>query len=86
MDLGTTLCVAREPQCARARSPPIALRGRNRVDEFPGRRARRARPSRRIAMLGIRAAGVLLEDARPAASEVVWSLPEGDARPGRRSA
>ena len=82
MDLGATLCVAREPQCARC---PVAAdcvaRLGNRVHELPGRRARRARPSRRIAMLVVISRGEVLLEKRPARGiwGGLWSLPEADA-------
>ncbi len=82
MDLGATLCVAREPQCARC---PVAAdcvaRLGNRVHELPGRRARRARPSRRIAMLVVISRGEVLREKRPARGiwGGLWSLPEADA-------
>ena len=82
MDLGATLCVAREPQCARC---PVAAdcvaRLGNRVDELPGRRAQRARPRRRIAMLVVIFGGEVLLEKRPARGiwGGLWSLPEADA-------
>jgi A/G-specific adenine glycosylase len=81
MDLGATLCVTREPQCARC---PVATdcvaRLGDRVDELPGRRQRRARRSRRIAMLVVILRGEVLLEKRPARGiwGGLWSLPEGD--------
>jgi len=82
MDLGATLCVAREPQCARC---PVAAdcvaRLGDRINELPGRRARRAAPRRRIAMLVVISRGEVLLEKRPPRGiwGGLWSLPQAGA-------
>jgi A/G-specific adenine glycosylase len=82
MDLGATLCVPRNPRCAQC---PVAAdcvaRLEDRVDELPGRRARRAARRERIAMLVVVSRGEVLLEKRPSRGiwGGLWSLPEADA-------
>ena len=79
MDLGATVCTARDPACARC---PVArdcvARAEERWHELPGKR-RKARGARRgIAMLVVIDRGDVLLERRPAAGiwGGLWSLPE----------
>ena len=79
MDLGATVCTRGLPACDRC--PVSALceaRASGRIDEFPGRRRRRASPLRQSVLLVVRGpAGVYLVK-RPARGlwGGLWSLPE----------
>jgi A/G-specific adenine glycosylase len=83
MDLGAEVCALRHPACA---SCPVAddcvARGEGRIAQLPGKRARRARTRRHIAMLVVLARGAVLLEKRPASGVWggLWSLPE--AEPG----
>jgi A/G-specific adenine glycosylase len=87
MDLGATVCTAREPSCERC---PVAAdciaRIEDRVAQLPGKRIRPQRPTRQVAMLVVMRSGEVLLEKRP--SEGIWgglwSLPEcaGDDVPG----
>jgi A/G-specific adenine glycosylase len=81
MDLGATVCMAREPSCASCPvSADCVARIECRVAELPGKRRRAPRPTRRIAMLVVIRAGEVVLEKRP--SEGIWgglwSLPECD--------
>ena len=88
MDLGATVCTRNAPGCDAC---PVAgdcvARREKRIGELPGRRARRARPTRAIQVLWIEHAGEVLLERRPAKGvwARLWSLPETvvDADPVR---
>jgi A/G-specific adenine glycosylase len=79
MDLGATLCTARNPQCARC---PVrrtcAAYASNRVAEFPSPRPRRRVPTRGTTMLCLRRGDEVLLEKRPSVGVWggLWSLPE----------
>ncbi len=82
MDLGATVCTRRSPRCSAC---PLArtcvARASGRIDELPGRRARRAQPLRRAwALLALHEGRVLLQRRQPAG---VWgglmALPQFDS-------
>ena len=87
MDLGARTCTARNPAC---QACPVAVdcvaRLEDRIAELPGRKARKATPRRRVAMLAVVARGEVLLEKRPATGiwGGLWSLPEiaADADPG----
>ena len=91
MDLGATLCAAREPSCGQC--PVTAdcvahLQGR--IAELPGKRRRAERPERRVAMLVVVKAGEVLLEKRPSKGiwGGLWSLPEcapGDVPEGAQA-
>jgi len=79
MDLGATVCTAREPACPTC---PIAIdcvaRIEDRIEELPGKR-RKAKPAhKRIAMLVVIDRGEVLVEKRPPKGiwGGLWSLPE----------
>jgi len=79
MDLGATLCTARNPQCPRC--PVRATCGAhaaNRVAELPTPRPRRRVPTRRTTMLILRRGGEVLLEKRPSVGVWggLWSFPE----------
>jgi len=79
MDLGADVCLPRDPRCVLCPvSADCVARNDDRIDELPGRKARRAVRRRRIAMLVVvRGREVLLE--KRASSGIwggLWSLPE----------
>jgi A/G-specific adenine glycosylase len=79
MDLGATVCTAREPSCAHCPvTTDCVARLEGRTAELPGKRRRAPRPARRVAMLVVMKAGEVLLEKRP--SEGIWgglwSLPE----------
>jgi A/G-specific adenine glycosylase len=80
MDLGATLCTRARPRCAAC---PVhascAARREGRVDDYPGRRPRRALPVRAVQMLLVRNPhGEFLLERRPPAGVWggLWCLPE----------
>jgi len=79
MDLGATLCTARNPQCPRC---PVratcGARAANRVAELPTPRPRRRVPTRRTTMLILRRGGEILLEKRPSVGVWggLWSFPE----------
>ena len=79
MDLGATVCTARNPQCPRC---PVratcGARAANRVAELPAPRPRRRVPTRRTTMLVLRRGGEVLLEKRPSVGVWggLWSLPE----------
>jgi A/G-specific adenine glycosylase len=81
MDLGATVCTRGAPRCDAC---PVAgdcvARREDRIGELPGRRARRARPTRAVQVLWIERAGEVLLERRPAKGvwARLWSLPEID--------
>ena len=88
MDLGAQVCTAREPACGDC---PVAVdcvaRREDRVEELPGRKARKASKRRRVAMLAVVSGCEVLLEKRPSAGiwGGLWSLPEieADADPAR---
>lgn len=81
MDLGADLCTTRKPACLLC---PVAAdciaRIESRIDELPGKRARRAVRRRSIAMLVLISQGEVLLEKRPPTGiwGGLWSLPEAD--------
>jgi A/G-specific adenine glycosylase len=79
MDLGATLCTARNPQCPRC---PVrktcGARAANRVAALPTPRPRRRVPTRRTTMLILRRGGEVLLEKRPSVGVWggLWSFPE----------
>ncbi len=79
MDLGATVCTARDPQCPRC---PVratcGARATGRAVEFPAPRPRRAVPTRRTAMLVLRHGDEVLLEKRPSLGVWggLWSFPE----------
>ena len=82
MDLGAGICTVRKPACLLC---PVAAdcvaRSEDRIDELPGKRARRASPRRRVAMLVVLSRGEVLLEKRPPTGiwGGLWSLPEAPA-------
>ena len=79
MDLGATVCTRGRPACDRC--PVSALceaRAAGRIDEFPGRRRRRASPLRQAVLLVVRGPAGLYLVKRPPSGiwGGLWSLPE----------
>ena len=79
MDLGATVCTARDPQCARCpvRETCGAYAG-NRVADFPAPRPRKRVPTRRTAMLVLRHGDEVMLEKRPSVGVWggLWSFPE----------
>ena len=79
MDLGAGICTVRKPACLLC---PVAqdcvARLEDRVEHLPGRRARRARQTRRVGMLVVLSQGEVLLEKRPPSGiwGGLWSLPE----------
>ena len=82
MDLGADVCLAAKPLClvCPARADCVA-RIEGRIAELPGKRARREKLRRRIAMLVVVSKGEVLLEKRPAKGiwGGLWSLPEASA-------
>ena len=82
MDLGATVCLAREPRCEACpvSGDCFALR-HGRIGELPGKRARAVGKRRRIAMLVVVSRGEVLLEKRPPTGiwGGLWSLPEAAA-------
>jgi A/G-specific adenine glycosylase len=79
MDLGATVCTARDPQCARC--PVHASCGAyesGRVADFPAPRPRKTVPTRRTAMLVLRHGDEVMLEKRPSIGVWggLWSFPE----------
>jgi A/G-specific adenine glycosylase len=81
MDLGATLCLARNPRCdaCPVRIDCVAA-NEGRIEALPGRRRRAARKRRRTAMLVAISRGEVLLVKRPSPGiwGGLWSLPEVD--------
>jgi A/G-specific adenine glycosylase len=81
MDLGATLCVRSKPACllCPVRATCVA-HAEGRVEELPGKSAKRAVPHREIQMLVLIASGEVLLEKRPQTGiwGGLWSLPEAD--------
>ena len=87
MDLGADICSPKKPACLVC---PVAedcvARIEARVDELPGRRARKPAPHRQVGMLVVLSKGEVLLEKRPMTGiwGGLWSLPEfsidGEAR------
>ena len=80
MDLGSTVCTRRNPQCGRC---PLASRcqahARQETDRYPGSRPKRKRPLRHVTMILVRNTdGCVLLEQRPAEGiwGGLWSFPE----------
>ncbi len=79
MDLGADICSPRKPACLVC---PVAedcvARIEARVDELPGRRARKASPRRQVGMLVVLSHDEVLLEKRPMTGiwGGLWSLPE----------
>jgi len=79
MDLGATVCRPRAPECGRC---PVALtcaaRRDDAIERYPGRKARKALPVKRTAMLLLVHHGRVLLEKRPPSGiwGGLWSLPE----------
>ncbi len=79
MDLGATVCTRSRPACARCPMSSLCeARSSGRIDEFPGRRQRRASPLREAVLLVVRGpAGIHLVKRAPTGIwGGLWSLPE----------
>ena len=79
MDLGATVCTARDPQCGRC--PVHATCGAyagDRVADFPAPRPRKHVPTRRTAMLVLRHGDEVMLEKRPSVGVWggLWSFPE----------
>jgi len=91
MDLGATVCTAREPACAHCPvTADCVARLEERIAELPGKRHRAERPARRVAMLVVVKAGEVLLEKRPSRGiwGGLWSLPEcapGDVPSGAKA-
>jgi A/G-specific adenine glycosylase len=81
MDLGATVCLRTRPRCdvCPVAADCVALR-EHRIDELPGRRAKRALPQRATTVLLIERHGEILLERRPSIGiwAGLWSLPEID--------
>jgi A/G-specific adenine glycosylase len=79
MDLGATLCTRAKPACGRC---PVAedceARMLGRTADFPGTRARRARPRREVVWLVLRREDAVLLEQRPPSGiwGGLWGFPE----------
>lgn len=79
MDLGATVCTARDPQCGRC---PVratcGARAEERVADLPAPRPRQTVPTRRTAMLVLRHRGEVMLEKRPSVGVWggLWSFPE----------
>lgn len=79
MDLGATVCVRSRPACPLCpQASDCAAHRLGRQQDFPGKRPRRERPSKRARMLiALRGGAVLLEKRPPAGIwGGLWGLPE----------
>lgn len=79
MDLGADVCAPRKPACLVCPvNEDCAARIESRIDELPGRRARKPVPRRRVAMLVVLSRGEVLLEKRPMSGiwGGLWSLPE----------
>lgn len=79
MDLGATICTRTRPDCARCPlAPDCQARIRNRQDELPTPRARRAQPLRHCWMLIAECDGRVLLERRPDTGiwGGLWTLPQ----------
>jgi A/G-specific adenine glycosylase len=82
MDLGADVCLAAKPLCLVCPvSADCVARVEGRIAELPGKRARREKARRRIAMLVVVSKGEVLLEKRPATGiwGGLWSLPEAPA-------
>jgi A/G-specific adenine glycosylase len=82
MDLGADVCLAAKPLClACPVSEDCVARKEGRIAELPGKRARREKTRRRIAMLVVLSGGDVLLEKRPPRGiwGGLWSLPEASA-------
>ncbi|HUP29779.1 MAG TPA: A/G-specific adenine glycosylase [Usitatibacter sp.] len=82
MDLGAGICTVRKPACllCPVAADCVAL-NEDRIDELPGKRARRESPRRRVSMLVVLSQGEVLLEKRPPTGiwGGLWSLPEAPA-------
>src|SRR6185312_2508204 len=82
MDLGADVCLAAGPLClACPVNADCVARNEGRIAELPGRRARREKVRRRVAMLVVISKGEVLLEKRPHTGiwGGLWSLPEASA-------
>ncbi|HXF78127.1 MAG TPA: A/G-specific adenine glycosylase [Usitatibacter sp.] len=82
MDLGADVCLAAGPLClACPVNADCVARNEGRIAELPGRRARREKVRRRVAMLVVISKGEVLLEKRPPTGiwGGLWSLPEASA-------
>ncbi len=80
MDLGATLCTRSKPECGDCpMSPDCEALAQGRVEEFPGKKPRKALPQRSVVMpVVLNEKGEVLLEKRPPAGiwGGLWSLPE----------
>ena len=79
MDLGADVCAPKKPACLVCPvNEDCVARIESRVDELPGRRARKPSPRREVAMLVVLSRGEVLLEKRPMTGiwGGLWSLPE----------
>ncbi len=82
MDLGTGVCVPRDPRCLLCPvTADCVARAGGRIEAIPAPRRRAARARRRVGMLVVLRAGEVLLEKRPPSGiwGALWSLPEIDA-------
>jgi A/G-specific adenine glycosylase len=83
MDLGATVCLKRNPACARCPvQAACAARDAGRVDEIPGPRPRKPLPVKRATWLVLIRAGEVLLEKRPSRGlwGGLWAFPEKGQR------
>ena len=80
MDLGATLCTRRRPACTRCPlGDDCGARAQQRIEDFPGKRPRKALPKKSVRMLLVRDPdGAILLERRQTSGlwGGLWSLPE----------
>jgi A/G-specific adenine glycosylase len=87
MDLGATVCARTRPRCDRC---PVAgdcvARREERIDELPGKRARRSLPHREVQVVLVERAGLLRLEAFQLTSVPLWTTgwPQFSGRYGTR--
>ena len=79
MDLGATVCTRTKPSCvACPLQQDCAASASGRIDDFPGKKSRKAKPLRRTVMALIHVDGSIYLERRPAVGiwGGLWSFPE----------
>ena len=79
MDLGATLCTRSKPDCARCPlADGCAARSSGRQADYPGRKEKKARPSRKTRMVLARCDGAVYLERRPPSGiwGGLWGFPE----------